>query len=232
MALSVSKDAFVLWLQENSQKIYWTLAVALVPFILIFYFSSQNRKSAWENYLQAHFIYQKWAQNPTGETESFQKLEKLLNRHPELCEKFGMLIAEKCVALNQGALAGQFAENALNQMKDKIPYHHLFTQTSIVIAEEKYEEALNNAVALKEKMEQEGADQNDSLLFSFNLVRIASLEKVLGLSQRELQSLKAIKAWLENEKCTPDAKSALLKVFSENNITLVDYVDYRIAQVQ
>ena len=231
MALSISKDTFVLWLQENSQKIYWALIAALIPLALIFYFSSQNRKSTWENYLQAHFIYQKWAQNPAGEAESFQKLEKLLHRHPELCEKFGMHIAEKCITLNQGAMASHFAENALNQMKDKIPYHHLFAKTSIVIAEEKYEEALTDAVALKEKMEREGVDEKESLLFSFNLVRIASLEKILGLSQRELQSLHAIRGWLESKKCAPAAKNALLKVFTENNLTLVDYINYRTAQI-
>lgn len=232
MAFSASKDNFILWLQENGQKVYWALAVALIPFLLIFYFSSKERKSTWENYLQAHFTYQKWVQDPTGDPESFQKLEKLLNRHPELYEKFGALIAEKCVVLNQGALANRFAGNALSQMKERIPYHHLFTKTSIVIADEKYEEALEDAVALKEKMEKEGADQKEPLLFSFNLMRIVSLEKTLGLAQRELQSLETVKAWLQSEKCSPDAKRAFSKAFTENDIELVDYIQYRKLQIQ
>ncbi|HSX04301.1 MAG TPA: hypothetical protein VLG76_06190 [Rhabdochlamydiaceae bacterium] len=227
MALNLSKDSLTFWLQENQQKLFWALTIAFVPLSLLFYFASKNSRSNWEDYLQAGLLYQKWAENPKGEAENFQKLIKLTNSHTGLHEKYGSLIAEKCIALNQSALAGTLVDRSLNQIKDQIPYHHLFSKTSILIADGKYDEALNEAAALKEKIEKESMVKQCSVLFLFNLIRIASLERSLNHCQNELASLENIKKWVGSENCTQEAKLALSNSFYEGSISFLDYIEYR-----
>ena len=94
--MNISKLDFTVWLQENQQKLYWMLSIAFIPMSLLFYFVSKKSHSKWEDYLQAHFTYQKWIENPVGETENFQKLLKLTHNHRGLQEKYGSLIAENC----------------------------------------------------------------------------------------------------------------------------------------
>lgn len=214
---------FTLWLQENQKKISWGLSFALIPLLALLYASSRNNKASGNDYLQAQIAYEKWSSNPTAEQQTFEKLEKLIAIHPSLYKKFGTLIAEKCVVLNEAALAGKFAHGAFTQMKDFIPYHLLFSKAALLIADSKYDQALNEAIFLKEQL----AEKQDSTLFIFNLIRIASLQKNLGLSQNEADSLEEIRSWLRSGIGSREAKKAVSVVFSENSLSLLDYIDFR-----
>ncbi|HSX12032.1 MAG TPA: hypothetical protein VLF61_00900 [Rhabdochlamydiaceae bacterium] len=230
MAINISKLDFTLWLQENQKKLYWILTLAFVPFSFLMYFAAKKSRSNWEDYLQAHFIYQKWAENPATTSDQFNQLLKLTNDHRGLQEKYGALIAEKCIALNETALVKSFTDRALDQIKDRMPLHHLFSKTSLLIAEGSFEAALKEALALKEKIENNKVIKQNSVLFLFNLIRIASLERILNQFDLELESLKSIRTWLISDQCTPEARLALSIAFQENKISFVDYINHRLTK--
>lgn len=226
-----SKTDLTYWLQEHQQKLYWVLTIAFIPFSFLCFYVSKKTGSSWQDYLQAYYNYQKWSENPAVEKEEFNKLVSLTKSHPALHEKYGSLIAEKCIALNQAALAGSFTEASLNQIKTQIPFHHLFSKTSILIADGKYEAALGEALTLKNKIETENVTKQYSVLFLFNLVRIASLERCLNQHQEEVKALESIRTWLRSECCTPEAKLALSNAFSESKLSFLDYIEHRLGSI-
>lgn len=224
MALNIAKMDVTLWLQEHQQKISWALSIALVPFMLLFYFSAKKSKSSKEDYFQADAAYEKWSLSPSSEQETFEKLEKLMDRHPNLYKKFGSLIAEKCLVMNEPLLAAKFGGAALKQMEKVAPYHQLFSKTALCIAEGHYEQALNEAIGLKQQMEK---GLQDPILFIFNMMRIASLERELGLFQKEALTLNEVKSYLQSSECPKEAQEMFATVFSDQSLSFIDYLNFR-----
>jgi hypothetical protein len=108
-------------------------------------------------------------------------------------------------------------------LEQQLPHHHLFAKTTRLIGEKQFEAALKEAAALKDQIKE------SPVLYLFNLVRIASLERELNLYEKEMATLKTIKEWLSSSACPPEAKAALADGFWESGLSLMDYINHRLS---
>lgn len=191
------------------------------------------RSDAQVDYVAAHLAYDKW---------DVVKLEKIIKRHPELHAKYDAPMAQKLLSSSTSGLASGYAAATLKRVGDSSPYYTQFAKATLMIVEGKLAEALLGAKQLKETMEGDQAFwensgktvRHGSLLFAYNLLRIAMLEKAAGSPQGELL------AWGEFEKFgnepssqtyDPEAYLLLQQNFQKQNVSLLDYIHYRKASL-
>ncbi len=215
------------------------------------------------DYISAESAYRKWSESQEG----FEKLEKLIRKHPELYQKYEGAIAQRLLLqttesflpktesskevrpVSKGSagssadsLIRKYAASALRRVGDFSPYYIRFSKESLLIGEGKLKEALEGAKKLKADMDKdevfwsEGSQiiRHGSLLYAYNLLRIAMLEKTAGSLDGELAAWKEFKhnaGWLgtvpSGKSYDPDAYLLLQQNFQKSDISLRDYVAYR-----
>lgn len=231
------------WLAEHSKTVLLSFAtfilMAFFLFQLVGKFSTGNKSG----YHEVHKAYKAWASQDTQDQKLFKKLEKPLSRHPELQAKFGNQIAQRLLSLGDVSKASFYAKDALARSQDLTsPYYSRFARNTLMISQGKYLEALEEAKCLKTDLEKDDAFwesrdkviRSGTILYAYNLVRIASLERQLGSKEGEL------KAWDELVKNAgwkdlpanmkvydPDAYSLLEQNFTQGDISLLDYIEQR-----
>ncbi len=134
------------------------------------------------------------------------------------------------------------AKTAVKKMKEHAPYHAEFVQGTLLIQEEKLEDALTLSKKLEEKLRCDpslwnGSDvimARSSHLMAMNLLRIATLYKELDLREAELKALTALKEFIGNSSrkevvATTDHqhKADFLAQFSVGSASLLDYIHAR-----
>ncbi len=191
------------------------------------------------DYLAAEIAYADWEGD---KNESFIKLQRLIRKHPELHAKYDGGIAQKLLSNSEKGLATSYGKATLKRMGDFSPYYKDFSTCSLMIADQKLGEALQNAKALKASMDtdnrfwdkQSNLVRHGCILYAYNLLRIAMLEKVAGTPKGELE------AWLEFKKNAgwqgaqptsrtydPEAYLLIEHNFQNQEISLLDYIKYR-----
>ncbi len=190
------------------------------------------------DFVSADVAYRKW----DGGKETLAKLEKILKRHPELHVKYDGAIAQKLLRSSESGLAQGYANAAIKRMGSFSPHYTDFSKASLLIAQGKLEEALASAKQLKIQMENDNGFwekrshivSHGSILYAYNLVRIAALEKAAGSPMGELTAWRELKknaGWdlsVESTK-TSDAEAYLLvqQNFQLKDVTLRDYIRHR-----
>ena len=209
------KDQWIEWLQERQRNFFYGIVIVIATFFVAFQLFGKFHKPRETQYLVANQAFEKWI----AQGEAFDKLESALQTHPELETKFGAMIADKYIAQNEGEKAEPYAENVFKRVFRQTPEHTAFADGSLQIAKGNLREALTQAVVLKEHM------GKDSLLYGFNLMRIASLYRALAVQGQELAALEELEHYMkENEK----GASILSECFSdEGGTTLFDYIEER-----
>ena len=76
----------------------------------------------------------------------------------------------------------------------------------------------DHAITIKGQLEQ------SSLLYGFNLIRIASLSRALKTSDQEIAALEELETYMRDNK---QESSILIKCFQEGSLTLADYISHR-----
>jgi hypothetical protein len=104
-------------------------------------------------------------------------------------------------------------------MKESLPYHSQYASATLLISKGQLGVALDEAKKLKKVLE--GQKQAHKLLFAFNLLRIATLEKEVGTPEGELA------AWNEVKGVDSDSYQSLQETFKEKSATLSDYIKHR-----
>jgi hypothetical protein len=208
------------------------IAVALATMAVVHGFKGDSRG----DFLAAEMAYLRWEGN------SFTQLQRLLKKHPELHAKYDGGIAQKLLSSSESGLAASYGKSALRRMKDVSFYHTQFSEGSLLMANEQFSEALAKAKELKTLMEQDDAFweqksqivRHGSILFAYNLLRIALLEKVAGTPAHEWaawQDLKKHAGWGEDKQASkaydPEAFRLLQENFQSEEISLTDYIRYR-----
>ncbi len=231
------------WISEHSKKILSSFVVLIgLSFCLsqiIGKFSTRGKS----DYLEAQNAFRAWVSSETLNPKIPVALSKPLSRHPELKTKFGAHIAQRLLAFGEAKHSEQYAAASLKRSHDlKTPYYDRFSQNSLAIVQGKYPEALEEAKRLKSDLEQDDAfwDSRDKfirsgvILYAYNLVRIASLEKELGSKEGELvawDDLIRNSGWKEpphNQKMyDPEAYAHLAQNFTQGDVSLLDYIEQR-----
>lgn len=172
------------------------LPALLIVAALIFQLVSRKQK-ADRDYLEAKIAY-----------SHGRDMSKLLKKHPELGGRYGAFLDQKKIA--QG-------EKVASRMKDG-SFYAQFAKTTETILDERFEEALKEALELKENLSV--TDDYGKVLSAYNLLRIASLYQELGQIENEK------KTWIElkDANLTP-----LLSHIRDQEISLLDYISKRLA---
>lgn len=216
-------------------------ALAICLFTLVFgagqFFGVFGRDER-ADFVAAELTYKKW----TGSKESLAKLEKLIKVHPELHAKYDGAIAQKLLSSSESGLAASYASSALQRTGGFSPYFESFAKTSLLIGEGKLIEALASAKMLKHDLDidehfwetKSDVIRHGALLYGYNLVRIATLEKVAGTAEGELLAWSDLKKAAGWDSETPDprvydseAYLLLQENFKKQSISLLDYIHYR-----
>ena len=191
------------------------------------------------DYLAAEMAYHHWEGD---RNEHFTQLQKLIRKHPELHAKYDGAIAQKLLSHSEKGLATSYGKATLKRIGDFSPYYKDFSKCSLMIVDQKLEEALQNAKALKASMD--GDDRfwekksdfvrHGCILYAYNLLRIAMLEKVAGTPEGELAAWAELKnnagwhgAQPASKTYDPEAYHLIQENFQNQEISLLDYIQYR-----
>lgn len=234
-------EEWMFLLQKHYKTILSSIMGGVLLLFLVYQLFHRFQGTSRTDYIEANSLFNEWFSAPKADKDSFQKLEKVISRHPELETKFGALIAERCLQLNDKTSAKKHALAAIKRTGSS-SYYEQFAKTSLQIADGKTKDALSASKGLKLEMEEDTAfwEKQDSLvrhgslLYAFNLLRIAFLEKEAGTPITEM------KAWEDFEKHLgsvnagfmvktdhPEAYQMLAQSFSDQNISLLDYIQHR-----
>jgi hypothetical protein len=210
-------------LPERKKQIFASIASVVAGIaILIGYFQSGPNAL---KYAEAEGAFAKWHASPKDEA-LYQNMKEAIRNVPVLQKKYEAAIAQKLLNTDKFNEALAMANHSLSRVRDEAPFHVNYAKTSLLIEQGAFQEALEQAVALKENMghsfqkEQKGG----TLLYFHNLLRIACL-------QQELKNRPGEKAaWDELESLlNVKSKSAkmLLGSFSEKRVDLSQYIAER-----
>lgn len=181
-----------------------------------------------DNALVAERLYEKWARGDDDKIPA--KLQQLMDAQMHIQKKFDPLVAQKSLL--------QYRQDScmrtISSFENEAPYHAQFAKTSLLIKDRLYAEALESSYALKKVLEEDASIWNSkglmapagSILYAFNIVRIATLQQLLGNGHAEI----ATWALLDNTQLStyhPEARMLLEKAFGEQGCTLSDYIAHR-----
>ncbi len=208
------KDQWVEWLQDKQRHFFYGVTLVVASFFIAFQLFGKFHKPSQNPALVTSKVFEKWL----VQGEAFDKLETAIQENPELETKFGAMIADKFIVQNEGEKAEPFAESVFQRVLKQTPEHTAFARGSLLIAKGELQEALIGSVALKERLD------DDTLLFGFNLVRIASLCRALDTPTHEYEALQELESYLETHE---KAATVLTECFHEGDVTLADYIKER-----
>jgi hypothetical protein len=208
------KDQWLDWLQDKQRHFFYGITLVVASLFIAFQVFGKFHKPRINRYLIVNQAFEKWMH----QGEAFEKLENALKANPELETKFGAFIADKLIVQNEGDKAQEFADSVFKRVLKQTPEHTIFAQGTLLISKGDLHQALTSAITLK------GDLDHSSLLYGFNLVRIASLYRALETRDEEITALEELETYLQgNEKITP----ILLQCFHEGDLTLSDYISHR-----
>ncbi|MGE5196656.1 MAG: hypothetical protein ACM3JI_04945 [Anaerolineae bacterium] len=238
---SPTKTVWIEWLVIHGRALALSLAaVMLTVFFIVVYLTYFRYEK--QDFLGVGLVYQKWAATNPSDEKLLGELNELLEKNADLKVKYFPLIGSRLIALNDGTAA----EPYFRQIKETTfqrGHYEKFAMTSLLISKGDLLAALEEAKELKKNLEEDEAfwgNQNrhvrfGSILFAFNLLRIAILEKEVGSPQGELSAwaeLQKHAGWLEESSdgskyCDSESVELLQNNFTQQGATLLDYIQDR-----
>jgi hypothetical protein len=213
----------------------YVLPAALIAGLLVAKLGTKKGRAEGD-YVSATAAFTKWEKVLDQSGDEFAQLDKLVKKHPELHAHYDAPIGQNLLAAISPQEATPFIERTLDRTKQ--PYYSDYARTSLKISEGKYQEALGEAVNLKEEMLSDSAywekSKDNSALFAFNLMRIATISQQLKNDETELEAWSEIKQYGGWGKDSSPSKlighegfKQLLSHFSVQETTLLDYIETR-----
>ncbi|MGC1878277.1 MAG: hypothetical protein WA678_02730 [Rhabdochlamydiaceae bacterium] len=231
------------WISDHSKTILLSFITLILFSFCLFQFTGKFSSGKKSDYLEIQNAFNAWVSQKNHDHNLLKKLEKPLSRHPELQAKFGTQIAQRLLSLGDVGRADVYAKAAFVRSQDLTsPYYSRFSRNSLIISQGKYLEALEEAKNLKTDLEKDDAfwERRDkfaasgTVLFAYNLVRIASLERQLGSKEGELKAWEELvqnAGWKDEpvnlKTYDHEAYHLLAQNFTTGNISLLDFIEQR-----
>jgi hypothetical protein len=227
------------WIVDNRTKLLSIFAVVIVSVLIITRLSmgAPGEKEANLITTETEFLnLQRVILGIDSEIsidDAFAKVNQLLSKYPELNSKYDAPLAQAFITVQKPNDAQAFAQQSLKRTKENnTPLYQDFAQTTLLIAQEKYPEALVQAQKLKDALLQEAPNKDlkfGSILFSYNLLRIATLNQTLGNKKEELSTWKEWNEYSTSSKNGIDSKAfnQVTNQLESGNIRLTDYIAQR-----
>lgn len=215
------------WLTANKKNILTGFAILFALLILSYRILAQNAANSETDYVYAQIVFrdfQESAQKDGLGQEKLIELESILQRHPELHAKYDGAVAETLLIRGEVAKATPFAQSVFERTSvDNLNFYQTFGKTSLLIASGDYQNAYEKVKELKIQMDEDTTHNYGPVLYGYNLIRIASLQQVLGFAEEENRTWEELKKYaIANE-----GFSDLDQVFAEGKASLAGYVESR-----
>lgn len=246
---SLEEHPFIQWAVDNGKALLYALIGLFLVSILIYRFVSASYAASETDFINAEKDYLIFS-SPTGkevdaiaQAGALNRLNKMISDHPELHAKYDGLLAEILLIRGENKQAKEFAESAIQRTSvENNPFYTSYAKTTLVITDGQYEQALKDAIALKDQMIKQGTELQDTpekiqfstLLYAFNLFRIGMLQQQLSLHAEELatwQDWKDLMNKSQNGTLPKYLDSQLFVSFdhllTEGNLTFDNYIESR-----
>ncbi len=211
-------SALVEWISTYKQYLIWGVAALFAVMILTFRFLSWNSTSTEEDYFRAQNIFTKFQENVADNQDELNELEAIMSRHPELQAKYDGAVAQTLLIEGNIPKAKAFANMTFNRTSpDHLSLFVDYSKTSLLIGDGNYHDSLQQAISLKGKLESEGLI--DTNLYAFNAIRIAILNKELGLKDDELAAWNVVQNLGEASK----SATAVIALYNSGSTSLSEY---------
>lgn len=237
-ALDASSSPLLDFFIRYKRVILYSLLGLAVVLAGVFRFVSARSSNAEQDYLNAEIdVYHLQSGGEKAE-KSLLKLQQLLDQHGELHAKYDGLIAQNLLKLKNVPMAKEYASDALRRTSNEGGlFYTQFSETSLLIAEGKYEEALQQAEQLNQKLSTAIQQGESTLLYAYNLLRLGMLHQQLAHVKEEAL------CWNEMLRCLSPAETpvspALIQSFQllsshfqEGNVSLKDYIHERLGNLK
>lgn len=245
-----SLDPSFQWLMKHRKNILYFFVALFALAIIAFKLTTGKTSKAESSYLTAENYFSllqnslRGEPNPNVRINTLDNLKKITDQYPELRSRYDGFIAQLLLIQEKTEEALPLAERTLSRIaKDQLPPYSDFTSTTLLISQGQYKEALTQALTLKDLMIQQTVDlpQNPkvtdfgSLLFAYNLFRIAMLQQHIGNAEQELEAWEEWKYYAQtngektfvSKSIDPEAFSRLNQQVGEGDFTLTDYIKER-----
>jgi hypothetical protein len=239
----LDEGAITDWLSDNGKSILYGLIGLIALLVIIFAISSGGRSKAEQEYIQAandftYFSKAYDAKNPAQANDALARLNHLMSKHPELHAAYDGALAQTLLNRAQVEEAKPYALATLKRVKsNNLPFYNDYAETTLMISQGQFKEALENTLSLQQKMEadlgKEAASRSfGDELFALNLLRVAMLQQAIGDKNAELRTWQQWKefAGLGSEASkyvNPQAFRSVIQNLAIGSISLADYISYR-----
>lgn len=186
-----------------------------------------------EAYIQAEEAVARWKEK--DDDASYNEMRKALKKVPSLEKKHSGAIAQKLFQRNRLADALTLAHRSMNALEEA-PFHAAYSKMSLLIEKGEYQNALEQAVGLKENMlkscdlnhEVGGHSVGGGLLFAHNLLRIACLQQELANQPGEKAAWEDLETFLEERT---SLQRVVFENFRDKGLDLSHYIIQRKKQL-
>lgn len=221
----------------GNKKIFLFLFIGFTLLSLVVSFWLSRSKSSTKEFFQVEQSLMEIANGEEIDANTVAQFSSQIKSYPELAGKLGDILAQYHLEENNMLEAEHHANQAFKRTEFVKSHYTDFSKTSLVIENREYQQALEEAKQLKETMLDEGSlgdTDFGGLLFGFNMIRIAFLEKLLENPAGELAQIQEIKRYFhlsderDVESILPEKiGKALVEHFSDQNTSLIEYFQER-----
>lgn len=234
------------WFAAHGNKILYGV-VSIIVLLFFLFFWNQRFSGGRSDYLKVDAAFSNWFNQEKHDSMLFKQVKEPLERHPELAAKFGGLIAQRLLTLGESNLARGFAESVLKRTKNVLscPYHSLFSENTLMISQGCFKEALSASHQLKLCMEVDEALWTPSIvnagriLYAYNLLRIAALERQAGSPEGEsaawdeiLQNIDGSARSVSSKRMDADAFKMISEHLHSGDASLLGFIQQRKRELQ
>ena len=209
----------------------WAACGVGIAILVISFFSN---RSISRDYIAARDAFQNWKDAPTDEKLALV-MKQSVRKVPGLEQALEAEIAQTYLAQGLPSMGMKEAMRSVSRLHEISPLHAQFSQDTLLIETQKFQEALEGAVSLKEEMEKTFDSglwkgrrmKGGSALYVCNLLRIAFLQKQLENRAGELAAWEEIRGLIELEGKTSAAAQFLKNHFGSDEFGLTDFISQR-----
>lgn len=216
------------WLVSRKKIFLWCFLGFLVVLIAAYRIAAARTLNAESDFFQAQAAFNQFQEASVDSEGSIaatdlEQLNAIMQRHPEIKPKYQGPLAQTLLVAQQAPQAQKYADDIFKRTQpEHLQLYQDYSQTSLLIGEGRYADAVTQAVQLKDKMDQLNASEN-SLLYVYNLIRLALLYQQTGKAQEELDT------WgeLQTQAQRLEAVLAVNQIFKIGQASLNQYIEAR-----
>jgi len=233
---SLNENPTIQWVANNGSNILFALVLIVIAGILFYRYNSQSTIGTTNEYIKADKLISTLERSPVPDPDSLDRLMEIMDKHPELHQKYDGNLTQILIKEGETEKAQEIASQMISRTtQSNLPLYADFAKTTLLINQEKYEDALKQAQSLDMKMKKEvelGADRKfGDTLYAYNLLRIGMIQQELGLKDQELKTWQRWNQYLDSkediEGIDPKGFDIVLRQFTSGNLSLKNYIEER-----